>query len=290
VSFHRLKLTAMLAALALGAAARAQNEQPPNAAPGATAPFQNPLGSTIAPLPQFQIEVLIFSHRDFDPSEEQFAHNDKRGTAPRDIELRPAPVFDDTNFGPNATSPSPLDQTAVPGAVPPPAGDPAVADANAFTFRLLRPDELQLTKEFRTLERVKDYHPLVHGGWIQLGLPESQAPAIDLAVLGSTNPVGTITVYLSRFLHAKLDVSYLDTASPLAAAPPGSAGSAAPAAPGGFGALAEVPLAPRYHLTQERQMRSGELHYFDHPAFGVLIKITPVRPDPNGNSSGRPAA
>jgi hypothetical protein len=47
-------------------------------------------------------------------------------------------------------------------------------------------------------------------------------------------------------------------------------------------------LAPRYTLSATRNVRRDELHYFDHPAFGVLVRVTrlPV-PDDAGN---RPAA
>jgi hypothetical protein len=92
--------------------------------------------------------------------------------------------------------------------------------------------------------------------------------------------MGTVLLYVSRFLHVELDVSYQDPLAP------------EPVAVAGVGGLAEVPLKPRYRLTAERSARSGELHYFDHPAFGVLLKITPVRPDPNTTAAPgtRPAA
>ena len=130
------------------------------------------------------------------------------------------------------------------------------------------------------LERLQPYHPLVHGGWVQLGLPEDEALPIDLGVLGVSNPMGSVLLYVSRFLHVKIDMSYQDPAAP------------EPVAVAGAGGLAELPIKPRYHLTAERSARSGELHYFDHPAFGVLLKITPVRPDPNATAAGstRPAA
>ena len=54
--------------------------------------------------------------------------------------------------------------------------------------------------------------------------------------------------------------------------------------------LREFALATRYRLTTERQTRSGELHYFDHPAFGVLVKVTPVQPTNSGSTGRRPAA
>ena len=219
--------------------------------------------------PLFQVEVLIFGYRDFDTNEERFAHE-----APgpgRDEALRPVPVLDEStleSLEPNAAVP---DQAA-----PPLAGaDPAADTADPLGFRVLRPEELQLTAEYRKLERVPSYLPLAHGGWVQPGLPEDQAQAFDLARLGVTNPAGSVRVYLSRFLHVSVDLSYRDTLH----GPP----AAAPA----VGGLAEVDVAPRYDLSAERQTRSGELQYFDHPAFGVLVKVTPVLGPPRGT---RPAA
>jgi hypothetical protein len=249
-----------------------------------------------AAVPQYQVEVLVFAYRDFDPTEEVFEHRDVHAQPIREEVLQPAPVFDDSNFGPRATSPSPLGQPApFGGARPPgptpPGGQPSPgapldagavvgAQPEAFRFRLLRPEELQLTAQYRVLERLQAYHPVVHGGWVQQGLPENEATPVDLGVLGVTNPMGTVLLYVSRFLHVKVDVTYQDPLAP------------EPVTVAGVGGLAEVPIKPRYHLIAERSARSGELHYFDHPAFGVLLKITPVRLDPNSTAAPgtRPAA
>jgi hypothetical protein len=108
-------------------------------------------------------------------------------------------------------------------------------------------------------------------------LPEADAEPFDLGVLGVLNPRGTIRVHLSRFLHITLDLTYeADGAS--------SSGLSA----GGDG-LDELALRPRYRLAATRSARSGELHYFDHPAFGVLVRITPV-PAQDTRGSRRPAA
>ncbi|MGB5299133.1 MAG: CsiV family protein, partial [Thiogranum sp.] len=37
---------------------------------------------------------------------------------------------------------------------------------------------------------------------------------------------------------------------------------------------------PEIRLRQQRRMRSKELHYFDHPRFGVIALITPYQPEP----------
>jgi hypothetical protein len=106
-------------------------------------------------------------------------------------------------------------------------------------------------------------------------LPEAESTPFELQALGVLNPHGTVRVHLSRFLHITLDVTYQGTS---AATPPPSAGDG----------LEEIPLAPQYRMRATRSARSNELHYFDHPAFGVLVRVTPV-PAADG-SAGRPAA
>jgi hypothetical protein len=143
---------------------------------------------------------------------------------------------------------------------------------------MLLPEELQLNAEYQRLSRIPAYTPLLHAGWVQAGLPEDRAPQFDLALLGSTNPRGTVRLYLSRFLHVKLDITYQAAASSPAPLPTS-------------GGLDEFAVAPRYTLATERNVRSGELHYFDHPAFGVLVKITPVPTQQDAGATGRrPAA
>jgi hypothetical protein len=287
---HASLFVAALAAAVLGAGslsgrAHAQNSPAPGQGlpPVQVPPIPVPETPAAPAVPQYQVEVLIFANREFDRGEELFAHENARATTIRQEELRAPPVFDDRSF-------EPLAEGSPPGAQPPPFGDGAAlpdqdalgVDQNEFRFRLLRPEELQLTNQYRILERnPQAYAPLLHGGWVQPGLPEADARPFDLAMLGATNPMGTIRLYLSRFLHVNLDLSYQDAAAP-----------ATPAAPGFRDELAELPITPRYHLDADRPTRSGELHYFDHPAFGVLIKVTPVRPEQTqpGSPGTRPAA
>jgi len=261
---RRLFRSIVLLATLLCAAAFAQAPQPP------------------AGPPLYQVEVLIFAYRDFDANEERFAH-ETPPPGPYE-ERRPVPVFDDSNLEPLEPAPGapppapgtpPLASDASPAAPPVDAAAPVPGEADAPVFRVLAPEELLLNAEWRKLERVPTYVALAHGGWVQPGFPEDQAMAVDLAQLGVMNPSGTVRVHLSRFLHITLDLSYRDTLH-------------APAAgPAGGGGLTEVEIAPRYDLAAQRQTRSGELQYFDHPAFGVLVKVTPVPAAPRGT---RPAA
>ncbi len=75
---------------------------------------------------------------------------------------------------------------------------------------------------------------------------------------------GTLTVSVNRYLHLEADLLY---------------DSGAPRRPGGlfgiFSAFAPEPAPHRFRLQQKRRMRSGELHYFDHPRFGLIALVTP---------------
>lgn len=226
---------------------------------------QAPAPAPAAPaLPQYQVEIVVFANREFDPNEEGFLQ--EAPVLAGYETLQQPPVFDDSNFGPLAQSPF------ASGAV----GALSAAGAEA-PFRLLRREELQLGAEYRRLQAIPAYRPLLHVGWVQAGLSEAQSQPFDLALAGVSNPRGNVRVYLSRFLHVNLDLTYqLD-------APTQSAAS--------FGDdIAEVAIAPRYRLLTSRQARSGEIHYFDHPAFGVLVKVTPVTPEADASQPGRPAA
>jgi hypothetical protein len=249
--FASLVFGALLTAAA--AASVAQDTVPPPAA---------------APLPpQFEVEVIVFANRAFDPTEERFEAELSAFDGGLTT-LREPPVFDDTSLS---------------SALPPPTGVPEPVDpleaerAEALRIRPLEPEALKLVNEYRRLRALAAYTPLVHTGWVQPGLPEEEAEPFDLAMLGTVNPSGTVRVHLSRLnrLHITVDVTY----RPDATATPAVAAN---------DSLGELVLPTRYHLAATRIARSGELHYFDHPAFGVLVRITPVpRPDAQGR---QPAA
>lgn len=111
---------------------------------------------------------------------------------------------------------------------------------------------------------------------------------------------GTLKLILSRYLHIETDLLYREP-NPEAASTlliPESEAEPAYRQPfqSGmttedgeiiegdlFAQLAEQqaePAPPPYHvysMQQSRRMRSGELHYLDHPVFGLAIKVTPYK-------------
>jgi hypothetical protein len=264
-------LTFVAASIACATGAVAQAPQAPAADPALP--------------PRFEVEVIVFAHRDFDPTEERFDQTlDGFDGAP--AALREVPPFDESTFAPRNAPPAPVFEPLA-------EVDPKAAErAEALRVRPLRPDELKLGVEYRKLRALSAYRPLVHVGWVQPGLPEADAVPLDLGTLGILNPRGTVRVHLIRYLHITLDLTYHAevAATPVTTARDG--GSAANAGsdsrPSAGDGLDEIVLAPQYRLQATRNVRSGELHYFDHPAFGVLVRVTPV---PAPDSSGRrPAA
>jgi len=245
------------------------------AAIGCAAQAQAPQNFAVEPpVPRYEVEVIVFAHRDFDPTEERFEQ------APHGFDaaatLREAPLYDETAFAPPAIPPTPLAQPplAQPPLEPSPLELAAAARAEALSVRPLRPEELKLGTEYRKIRAIAAYQPLVHVGWVQPGLPEADSMPIDLGTLGIINPRGTVRVHLTRYLHVTLDLTY-------------QAPSSATPAQSSVDGLDELILAPQYRLATTRRVISTELHYFDHPAFGVLVRITPV---PTQDGGRRPAA
>ena len=82
---------------------------------------------------------------------------------------------------------------------------------------------------------------------------------------------GTVQLKRSRFLHLHLDIEYREEPP---VTEPGSTffnventipGQAEPSADQGV-----------HRLKQNRQIRTGQMQYFDTPYFGVLVYVTPI--------------
>jgi hypothetical protein len=140
-----------------------------------------------------------------------------------------------------------------------------------------------MTEILGRLERLDVYEPIMHFGWTQATWPEEQTEAIPLHRFAEVPEGldGTLTLYLSRFLHLVVDlqldapqeedVEYRPT--------PGY---------GDYAALqdydAQGPLPVRYRIQENRILRNGELRYYDHPKFGLLAKVTRVEEEEEEDS------
>lgn len=167
-------------------------------------------------------------------------------------------------------------------------------------FMALPPSASRLTAQWDRLVRSSRYQPIAYHAWLQPPLERGRSPALRIASPAPPAPPappvdpnapsppttpapafafgtdpnaapaepalpplrtpldGTVTVGLQRYLYLALDLVFQ---------------------PGDLPPLADGTPMPPFRLTETRRVRSKELHYFDHPLFGVIVLITP-RPAP----------
>ena len=127
------------------------------------------------------------------------------------------------------------------------------------SYRWLPTETHVLKTEARRLRNAEGLHIIWHGRWMQPVPSRSAGEPLMLAMQAAPSRgqlSGTLQVTLGRYLHfdAKL---WLEQ-------PPQSSATA----------------VPYMQLKQARTMRSGELHYLDHPRMGILVRIDPLPPSP----------
>jgi hypothetical protein len=109
---------------------------------------------------------------------------------------------------------------------------------------------------------------------VQTGVNSDRAVPLDLARLGIVNLRGTIKVYRGTYLHAAVDLEFLDGRGTLWTSTPG------------FGPT-PLEYAKRYRLESEHNaFRSGDLVAIDHPLFSVLVRVTQAPEPEDGTEAG----
>lgn len=272
--------------------------------------------------PVFQVEVLIFAYNEFNPLEEEFPLESPKSlkdysgarikstpytlqpssadwlleslTLPTDPTEELGIVYADevpeptAGLEPAGTTRAQDGSLATDGGlIAPSANDfeefddfgntfgppPETEDDDGLWYTMLDEEELTLDRAFARLNNLNAYTPLIHTGWSQEALLEEEALAFDINLVGALQPTGTIRLHRSRFLHLTLDLmlqnDYRYTFAPVAFDDP-------------HWPLAELRAPLRYRIDVQRRVRSDEVHFFDHPAFGVLISIRPQPEDPEG--------
>ncbi|QKT02375.1 peptidoglycan binding protein CsiV [Ectothiorhodospiraceae bacterium 2226] len=152
-------------------------------------------------------------------------------------------------------------------------------------FRLLPEGELRLAEAARGLGASPAYNVLRHLAWRQPGLDAEEAVAVRLAprggealladrllrheaglATGEADVEGVLRLVLSRFLHIEADLLYYrPQPRPQAAV---------------FEQDEEelTPSLAAFRMIESRRMRSGEIHYLDHPLFGVIVSVQRYTP------------
>lgn len=96
-----------------------------------------------------------------------------------------------------------------------------------------------LAEAAERLAASRGYRVIHTDAWVQPGLPREAAPGVAVA---ADDLVGEARLYRQRYLHLGLDIVFEDG----------------------------------QRLTEWRRMRSNEVHYYDHPRYGVLAIAVPV--------------
>ncbi|MFB4204916.1 hypothetical protein KBTX_01911 [wastewater metagenome] len=140
----------------------------------------------------------------------------------------------------------------VPPALP---QDVRVSRPGGGPFRRLASSAYQLSGIRQRLASADQYVVLGHFGWIQPDLAKGRNQWVavgDGVPAGERIPetpglYGMMRVYVSRYLHAQVDLRYRrETGGTV------------------------------YPMTQSRRMRSDEIHYLDHPLLGVIVQARPL--------------
>lgn len=139
-------------------------------------------------------------------------------------------------------------------------------------YSMLGSNELQLSGIYQSLKSSSHYEPLLHIGWRQPGVAGSEAASVAIPsdwrpwTNGSQPPLhGLVRFQQDRFLHLTVDLRLQPppVEMPLTV----------------LGLDAEPPVLPTYVHQQSRRLRTGELHYLDHPTLGVIAQVRPLASD-----------
>lgn len=275
------RLTGTMALMLLSASALSQQ----TVVPGATA-----LETEEEVIRRYSVELIIFEHTD----------RSSVGTEVFDPDLPPAPLegdayyddapldllIDSDRFAIDQTeSGDVLFEDDADALVPVVADEDVVLEAiptyEQAGLKLLGPEDYVLNDEYERLQRLDAYRPLMRAAWTQLTLEKDVTMPITLRRLGDP-PLrldGTVTLYLSRFLHLVVDLA-LEEQAPMRVPPADNRLRRFGDESTRFRFDPEF-ITPSifYRIEEDRIVRNGELRYYDHPRFGVLAKITRVEED-----------
>ncbi|MEM1437570.1 MAG: CsiV family protein [Pseudomonadota bacterium] len=243
-------------AACLIAAAQVHAQTP--ATPDADALLDEDLVEKAAPV--YDIELIVFAYAaGISGRNEDFAYEDTGREAvqlAREALLAdPGPGFDDAFDTLVDELTDPIEQAVTEGlAIDPETGELIpVEGPRQLEFTPLPPETFRLADTSAAIERRGEFERLLHASWRQPVYGPDEETSLDLERVGQLPPElgGTASIYVTRFLHLKLDLALADTRAPIS----------------DTGTLI-------YKLDERRKMRSTELHFFDHPRFGALALIS----------------
>lgn len=98
------------------------------------------------------------------------------------------------------------------------------------------------------------FRVLLHKRWTQPAEARSSTKPVRLST-GDRELEGTLRFYIARFLHLEVNLAFQPIALVQTAFPAES---------------------PAFQINEQRRIKTQELHYFDHPKFGAIVRVVPT--------------
>lgn len=118
-----------------------------------------------------------------------------------------------------------------------------------------------LSKAVEKISSQKNYSIITHKRWSQDVNSKAASKIVRLSEPFGDNGSelsGDIIFYLSRFFHIDVNIKLKEPQK-------------------NFFATEGAPSFNTYKIDDNRRIKSKEIHYFDHPKFGMLVYVNPIK-------------
>jgi hypothetical protein len=175
--------------------------------------------------------------------------------------------------------------------IPSASQDEPVLSPQPLAFQRLDDNYKQLSAAYQHLRRIDRYRPLFHEVWQQPLESRRQSPSVLITggeQFGAHHELeGSIKIAVERYLHIDTDLwlhsflpnfgqqsTYRVPELPTAGFEDNVDSNFSP-----FSLIVDEPYSVSRTVTlrQSRRMRSGEIHYLDHPLMGIIVLVTPLQ-------------
>jgi hypothetical protein len=119
------------------------------------------------------------------------------------------------------------------------------------SYETVSPEDMNLHGSYVQLSRARSYQALMHVAWVQPVKENRLSTAVQIS-----NEDGTINGFFrlqrGHLVHMIADIEY---------------------SPASYDADADPVI---FRLNEKRRFKLNEIHYLDHPKFGIIARISPV--------------
>ncbi len=125
-----------------------------------------------------------------------------------------------------------------------------------IAFQKLASSQKQLSGVFTALKVSRQYRPILHTAWQQPGMRGRNARRVRITAGDEfqTKVDGSVRIRSSQYLHVDVDLVYFINAF------------------ADLDANTET-MSQFTRLIETRKIKLNEMHYFDHPLFGVVLRV-----------------